>query len=150
MGDTPAEVLEEMESKAVPVDTGENPARSSNRKGESPAPLPDTRAEREWVEAAEAVKQLTAAQKTKLLALLNDGDPEALTAISGIGKTQCEAIVQARPFKSLDDLRRVREIGMNVFADVASHGKASTSKRSSSGHKDAEGASKDGPAAKAA
>jgi len=69
------------------------------------------------------VAELTPTQKKKLLALLNDGDAKALAEISGVGKVRGEAITKARPFESLEDVRKVKGMGDKVFADVLAHGK---------------------------
>lgn len=74
-------------------------------------------------EAKELVSDLTTSQKKKLLGLLNDGDLEALTAITGVGAVRAKAIMKGRPFKSIEDLREVEGVGNKVFGDVVAYGK---------------------------
>jgi len=77
--------------------------------------------------AEEAIKKLVsglnAAQQKTLLTLLNDGDLKALSIMPGIGKSKGEAIIKARPFKSLEELRQVKGIGDSVFSKVITYGK---------------------------
>lgn len=85
--------------------------------------------------AKKLVADLTSTQKKKLLALLNDGDAKELAGISGVGKVRGEAIAKARPFESLEDIRKVKGVGDKVFADVVSHGKTLTGSASKSSTK---------------
>ena len=80
--------------------------------------------------AKELVSDLTTTQKKKLLTLLNDGDTEALSAITGVGEVRAKAIIKARPFKSVEDLRQVSGVGDKVFGDVVAHGKTLTGRSS--------------------
>ena len=67
---------------------------------------------------------LTPAQKTKLLALLNEGDEKALTGLPGIGKTRAAAIQKARPLGDPVELVKVEGIGDATLADIVAHAKA--------------------------
>ncbi len=83
-------------------------------------------------EAKKIAARLTPTQKSKLLAILNDGDTEKLTGIDGIGESRSHAIRDARPIKSVEDLQKVRGVGLKTFAGVVDHGKTLTRSRSSS------------------
>lgn len=89
--------------------------------------------------AKKMVADLTSAQKEKLLALLNKGDAKELAEISGVGKVRGEAIAKARPFESLEDVRKVKGVGDKVFADVVGYGKTLTGSASKSSTKKTEG-----------
>ncbi|MGV3659531.1 MAG: ComEA family DNA-binding protein [Prosthecobacter sp.] len=69
-------------------------------------------------------KTLTAAEKTRLLALLNEGDEKALVAVSGVGETRAAAIKKARPFADVTDVMKVEGIGEGTFAEMVAHAKA--------------------------
>ena len=79
--------------------------------------------------ATQAAKKLTPTQKTKMLALLNEGDSSALQAIRGIGKSRASALAKARPFKSVAQLVNVRGIGQAVYSDLLAHAKSLTVRR---------------------
>lgn len=83
-------------------------------------------------EAKKIASKLTTTQKSKLLALLNDGDQDKLTGIEGIGESRSEAIKDARPLKRVEDLQKVKGVGLKTFSDVVDHGKTLTRSRSSS------------------
>lgn len=70
------------------------------------------------------VKTLTEEQRTALLTLLNDGKPDALEAISGIGPARAAAIIQARPFAAVTDVMRVSVVGEGTFAKIIAHARA--------------------------
>ena len=84
------------------------------------------------LEAKKIASTLTPTQKTKLLALLNDAEPEQLTEIEGIGKSRSSAIEEARPIESIEDLSKVSGVGIKTFTEVVDHGKTLTRSRSSS------------------
>lgn len=69
-------------------------------------------------------KTLTASQKTKLLALLNDGDNAELMTIPGVGETRAAAIKKARPFADVTTVLKVEGIGDATFAEMVAHAKA--------------------------
>ena len=79
--------------------------------------------------ATQAAKKLTPTQKTKMLALLNEGDASALQAIRGIGKSRATALAKARPFKSVAQLVNVKGIGQTVYSDLLAHAKSLTARR---------------------
>lgn len=84
-------------------------------------------------EARELVKQeLTRTQNAKLLALLNEGAPEELADVKGLGATRIRAIEAARPLDSVEALVDVRGIGKSTFAGVLAHGKTLTRPSTSS------------------
>ncbi len=74
--------------------------------------------------AEAAVKTLTAAQRTKLLDLLNEGDDKALQSLPGIGETRAAAVKKARPIKEPVDLVKVDGIGDETLIDIVAHAKA--------------------------
>ncbi len=98
------------------------------KKAEKAAEKSETRITREQAEAKKLVAALTTTQKTKLLALLNEGDAKALTSISGVGKTRATQIANARPFDKVEDLAGVRGVGPRTFTEVVAHGKSLTSR----------------------
>lgn len=69
-------------------------------------------------------KTLTASQRTKLLALLNDGDEAALTTIPNVGETRAAAIKKARPFADVTNVVKVEGVGEATFAEMVAHAKA--------------------------
>lgn len=103
--------------------------KSSSKKSEEM-----TKAE---AEAKEMVSDLTTTQKKKLLGLLNDGDAEDLTAITGVGEVRAKTIIKARPYKSIEDLRSVEGVGSKVFGDVVAYGKAPAASKKSASSKTA-------------
>jgi len=69
-------------------------------------------------------KTLTLSQKTKLLALLNDGENAELMTIPGVGETRAAAIKKARPFADVTNVIKVEGIGDATFAEMIAHAKA--------------------------
>lgn len=69
-------------------------------------------------------KNLTSAQRTKLLALLNSGSDADLVAIPGVGETRAAAIKKARPFKDVTDAAKVDGVGEGTFAEMVAYAKA--------------------------
>jgi DNA uptake protein ComE-like DNA-binding protein len=82
--------------------------------------------------ATQAAKKLTPTQKTKMIALLNDGTASELESIRGIGKSRAAALTKARPFKSVAQLINIRGIGNAVYSDLLAHAKSLTVRRASS------------------
>jgi len=75
-------------------------------------------------EAEELTKSLTAAQKTKLMDIVNKGDEAALTALPGIGATKATAIKKARPIAQPASLVDVEGIGTATLKGLVEHAKA--------------------------
>jgi hypothetical protein len=75
-------------------------------------------------EAQALSDSLSAAQKTKLLKLLNEGDDKALAALPGVGVVRAVAIKAARPFAAPTDLLKVVGIGDATFKEIIEHAKA--------------------------
>lgn len=69
-------------------------------------------------------KTLTASQRTKLLALLNDGENAELMTIPGVGETRAAAIKKARPFADVTNVLKVEGVGDATFAEMVAHAKA--------------------------
>ncbi len=106
-------------SKSRKTSTSKKASASSKTKEENKLSKADA-------DAKELVSDLTTTQKKKLLGLLNDGDVEALTAVTGVGGVRAKAIMKGRPFTSIEDLREVEGVGSKVFGDVVAHGKTMT------------------------
>ena len=115
------------------------PAQSSTKKPSAPAEKATSKAKEKSKakpkeaakdpalkagKAAEIVKELTPAQKTKLLDLLNKGETEAIAGLPGIGETKAAAIKKARPFQSPDELLKIEGIGLGTLKDIVKHVKA--------------------------
>jgi DNA uptake protein ComE-like DNA-binding protein len=81
------------------------------------------------IAAKQAANKLTPTQKTKMLALLNEGDSSDLEAIRGIGTSRAAALAKARPFKSVDQLANIRGVGEAVYSDLLAHAKSLTTRR---------------------
>ncbi|MFT5107112.1 MAG: DNA uptake protein ComE-like DNA-binding protein [Pseudoalteromonas tetraodonis] len=86
-------------------------------------------------EVKKLAAKLTPTQKTKLLAMLNDAKSSDLTKIDGIGESRSQAIKQARPIESVEDLRRVKGLGLKTLAEVIDHGMSLTKSKSKSSSK---------------
>ena len=68
--------------------------------------------------ADKELKKLTPAQNAALLKLGNEGTPEELLTIPGIGETKAAAIKKARPLKSAAQLIMVDGIGEATFNGI--------------------------------
>lgn len=89
---------------------------------------------RKQADARELVAELTAAQQSKLLTLLNEGSAQELAVIKGISRTRAAAIEQARPFGSIDEVVLVKGIGKGTMTEIVSHARAlTTAKKKPSG-----------------
>jgi hypothetical protein len=75
-------------------------------------------------EAEEVTKSLTAAQKTKLMDIVNKGDEAALTSLPGIGATRAAAIQKARPIAAPANLVDVDGVGTATLKGLVDHAKA--------------------------
>ncbi len=95
------------------------------------APTTAERANLEKETAKKLTSALTSTQKSKLLALLNEGSSEDLVAIKGIAKTRAASIVKARPYKEIDEVILVEGVGEGTFTNVVAHGKSLTQRSSS-------------------
>jgi Holliday junction resolvasome RuvABC DNA-binding subunit len=67
---------------------------------------------------------LTSAQRTKLMEMLNKGDEAALTSLPGVGPTRAKAIIKARPLKDVAALQSVPGLGEATVSDIVAHAKA--------------------------
>ena len=61
---------------------------------------------------------MTPAQTTNLLKLANEGTPDDLQAIPGVGEIRAAALDKARPFKTADQLIMVDGIGEVTFDGI--------------------------------
>ena len=82
--------------------------------------------------ARKLVTDLTTTQKSKMLTLLNKGSAKDLSVIKGVSKTRGGAIEKARPFDSIDEVILVKGIGTGTFAEIISHARSLTARKSSS------------------
>ena len=64
------------------------------------------------------LKKLTPAQTTNLLKLANEGTPDDLQTIPGVGEIKAAALKKARPLKSADQLIMVDGIGEVTFDGI--------------------------------
>lgn len=69
-------------------------------------------------------KSLTAAQKTKLLKVINEGDDKSLIALPGVGETRAAAIKKARPVAEVIDLLKIDGIGEGTFSEIVAYAKS--------------------------
>jgi len=69
-------------------------------------------------------KSLTAAQRTKLLDIINKGDEKTLQTLPGIGETRAVAVKKARPFADPVDLVKVDGVGEGTLEEIVAHAKA--------------------------
>lgn len=69
-------------------------------------------------------KSLTAAQKTKLMKAINEGDDKSLIALPGVGETRAAAIKKARPVAEVIDLLKIDGIGEGTFSEIIAYAKA--------------------------
>lgn len=107
------------------VSTSLTAAETAPKKKSTAKPKAPATAEAKPSAKVEAIaKTLTASQKTKLMALLNDGDAKALETIPGVGETRAAAIKKARPFAEVTDVVNVEGIGEGTFAEMVAHAKA--------------------------
>jgi DNA uptake protein ComE-like DNA-binding protein len=97
---------------------------TSKKKSTTKPKAPATEAAKPSAKVEAVAKTLTASQKTKLLALLNDGDDEELMTIPNVGKTRAAAIKKARPFADVTNVTKVEGIGEATFAEMVAHAKA--------------------------
>ncbi len=68
--------------------------------------------------ANQELKKLTPAQTTTLLKLANEGTPDDLQTIPGVGEIKAAALKKARPFKTADQLIMVDGIGEVTFDGI--------------------------------
>jgi DNA uptake protein ComE-like DNA-binding protein len=99
-------------------------AEKSNAKKKSGEAAKEKTAEKAPTKAELAAKSLTAAQRTKLLKTLNEGDEKALNALPGVGEVIAAAIKKARPIKEVPDLMKVDGIGEETYNDILKHAKS--------------------------
>lgn len=74
-------------------------------------------------EAVKIAKALTPTQGKKLMAIINEGDEEALTALPNIGPKLAAAIKKARPVKEAVDLVLIDGIGEATLSGLVKHAK---------------------------
>jgi|LakMenEpi03Aug12_release.lakeMendotaPanAssembly.Ray.scaffolds.fasta_scaffold979878_1 DNA uptake protein ComE-like DNA-binding protein len=97
---------------------------TSKKKSTTKPKAPAAEAAKPSAKVEAVAKTLTASQKTKLLALLNDGDDAELMTIPNVGKTRAAAIKKARPFADVTNVTKVEGIGEATFAEMVAHAKA--------------------------
>jgi competence protein ComEA len=87
----------------APTGEGETPA-------ETPSPRPARRAKRAVTPARAADEQTPAARVD-----LNRAPLDELTRLPGVGPVLAGRIIDARPYASVDDMRRVRGVGRSTL-----------------------------------
>ena len=80
--------------------------------------------EKPSAKAEAEAKTLTAAQKTKLMKVINEGDDKALNSLPGVAETRAAAIKKARPVADVLDLLKVDGIGEGTFSEIIAYAKA--------------------------
>lgn len=94
-------------------------AAKAEAKSKAPKPPKEPTAEDQALAAS-----LSAAQKTKLMSILNTGDDKALGALPGVGLVRGTAIKAKRPLAGPLDLLKVPGVGSATFKQVINHAKA--------------------------
>ena len=74
-------------------------------------------------DAKKQAESLSPEQSAKLLELLNKGDAKSIEAIKGIGPKRSQAIIAKRPYKTVDELAKVDDLGTKTFGDVITFAK---------------------------
>lgn len=123
-GDKPAKT--EAVSPAAAPDKKETTKKAPAKAAEKPAAKPakpaagavDPADQVLLDHADKELKKLTPAQNAALLKLADEGKPEELLTIPGIGETKATAITKARPLKSADQLIMVDGIGEATFDGI--------------------------------
>jgi len=100
-----------------------NAADAPAKKKAAPKKAPAAEAAKPSAKVEAIAKTLTASQRTKLLAVLNEGEDKALKNLPGIGETRATAIKKARPFADVTDLVKVEGVGDTTFAEVVAYAK---------------------------
>lgn len=49
---------------------------------------------------------------------INTASKEELMSLKGIGEAKAEAIISARPFKSIDEIKNVKGIGESIYNNI--------------------------------
>jgi len=96
---------------------------STDKKAE-PVEKKASEAEKPSDKAVAAAKTLTAAQKTKLMEILNDGDDKSVQTLPGIGPKTSAAIIKGRPYADTLDILKVDGIGESTLVKMVAHAKA--------------------------
>ncbi len=84
--------------------------------GGAPPKMPDA-----GTDAAQGLnkgKALAHEAEQKAVVHINSASPEELAKLPGIGPAKAKAIVAARPFKSIEDLKNVKGIKEGVFNKI--------------------------------
>jgi DNA uptake protein ComE-like DNA-binding protein len=68
----------------------------------------------------EGVALVVIADEAALLTVVNKADAKTLTRLPGIGKKTAQKVIEARPFKKLDDLTKVKGIAEKRLAKIKS------------------------------
>lgn len=110
----------------APAATPKKETAAAKAKAEKPkADKPKEKAPKEPSAKDKALADsLSAAQKTKLLDILNTGDEKAIIALPGVGVVRSVAIKASRPYKEPTDLLNVMGIGEATYAGIIKYAKA--------------------------
>jgi DNA uptake protein ComE-like DNA-binding protein len=99
-------------------DAAKTEAKPKAGKSKSKGPQAPSAADKALAES------LSAAQKTKLMGLLNTGDDKELGTLPGVGLVRATAIKTARPLKEPTDLLNVTGIGPATYKNIINYAKA--------------------------
>jgi competence protein ComEA len=68
----------------------------------------------------EKVPTVVIADEEALLVVLNKADAKTLTVLPGIGKKTAERVIEGRPYKEIDELKKVKGIAEKRLARIKS------------------------------
>lgn len=71
--------------------------------------------------AATFAGELTSKEKAQVLKLLNEGEEQNLIDVKGIAASRAKSIINARPFSRIEDLVKIRGIGLSTFGSFLEH-----------------------------
>jgi competence protein ComEA len=66
------------------------------------------------------VPTVVIADEEALLVVLNKADAKTLTVLPGIGKKTAERVIEGRPYKEIDELKKVKGIAEKRLARIKS------------------------------
>jgi DNA uptake protein ComE-like DNA-binding protein len=78
------------------------------------------KAEKDKESRKEKVPTVVIADEEALLVVLNKADAKTLTVLPGIGKKTAERVIEGRPYKEIDELKKVKGIAEKRLARIKS------------------------------
>ena len=127
---SPAKSTSALETEKPKLKSAAKPRTSSRKRGSKvPSTARRSGPSKGEKESQKLVSTLSSHQRSHLLQVLNEGNPDALVEISGIGTVRGDAITKARPLKKIEDLRAVKGVGVKVFEDVIAYAKTMNAPR---------------------